>query len=210
MAEWWESMNELQHLFYYFAIPSTILLLIQTIMSIISLGGGADSDFDAADTDIDISPDTDGDFDLDSIDGSGKFIADFKFFSLRGIIAFFTVMGWVGVILSGMNLNPILIFVLSILAGIAADVGIGVLFYSLNKLQSKGNIVLVNALGKVGEVYIPIPSSGNGRGKIQVTVQERLIEAEAITDEVEKISTGTLVKVIGITDGHILKVKKNQ
>ncbi len=209
MVEWWESMNALQKLFYYFAIPSTVLMFIQTVLSLFSLGGGSDTDFDTADANIEMDTGLEGDNSAIAGTGSEGFIADFKFFSLRGIIAFFTVLGWVGVILSGTEMNSILVFTISILAGIAADVGIGMLFYSLNKLQSRGNISLANAIGKVGEVYIPIPEKGNGRGKIQITVQERLIEADAVSEENYRLNTGTLVKVTGLADGNILRVKKN-
>jgi membrane protein implicated in regulation of membrane protease activity len=46
-----------------------------------------------------------------------------------------------------------------------------------------------------------------GSGKVMVTIQERLVEAEAITDEDRKLATGEAVQVVGSV-GNTLIVKK--
>ena len=44
------------------------------------------------------------------------------------------------------------------------------------RLQSSGNIDLGYAIGKVGSVYIPIPPSMQGVGKINITIVVSLVE----------------------------------
>ena len=96
---------------------------------------------------------------------------------------FFTIFGWVGVVLSDQDLPVLLNLFLSLLSGLVAMFVVGYLFYSINKLQSSGNISLSNAIGLSGEVYIPIPAARKGVGKVQLLLQERFIEVEAITDD---------------------------
>ena len=74
-------------------------------------------------------------------------------------------------------------------------------------MQASGNLVYSNAIGKDAEVYIPIPAQRTGRGKVMVEFQQQLVEAEAITDDEQKIPTGTSVRVVGKT-GSTLIVKR--
>jgi len=86
---------------------------------------------------------------------------------------------------------------------------IGLIFYAVKNLQSSGNINYANAIGLTASVYIPIPPRRAGTGKVMVTIQERLTEAEAVTDEETKLPTGEEVKVIGKI-GTTLIVKKTK
>lgn len=214
MIEWWEALSTLQQIFYYVAIPFTIVLLIQAVMTIIGLGGNdadadadGDADFDAdGDADFEAEIDAEADFDTD-IDEPNAGIAGFRFFTVRGIVAFFCIFGWTGVSLTGTNLTTPVIIILSVVAGLAAMFVIGLMFYAVRRLQSSGNIKYRNAVGKMAEVYIPIPALRIGKGKVMVTMQERLVEAQAVTDEESKIGTGETVKVVG-SIGNTLIVKK--
>ncbi|MCT4542737.1 MAG: hypothetical protein N4A63_04265 [Vallitalea sp.] len=197
MNTWWESLNTLQKFFYYIAIPSTLVLVIQTILTLIGIGDGGD-----ANVDIDI----DSDFDSDLSDTVTS--ADFKFISIRGILSFLTIFGWTGVSLSSTNMPPYLIIIISTIAGLIAMIVVALLFYAVSKMQSNGVIRYKNALGCNGEVYIPIPANKKGIGKIQVTIQERLVEVDAMTTSNKPITTGSMVRVIDIINNHILIVEK--
>ena len=50
---------------------------------------------------------------------------------------------------------------------------IAMLFYWVTKMQCSGTLRIKNAIGCVGQVYIPIPPEHSGMGKIQATVQEQ-------------------------------------
>ena len=231
MVEWWNSLAVLQQVFYYIAVPFTVILLIQAIMTIIGLGGNdadadadtdfdtdADTDFDAdTDTNFDVDTDTDADFDADAdLDADTDIDVEdfdhgvmygFKFFTVRGIVAFFCIFGWTGAALYHSGMQPVWIVILAAAAGFLAMFVIGLIFYAVKRLQSSGNINYINAVGRTASVYIPIPEKRTGTGKVMVMIQERLVEAEAVTDEKKKIPTGETVKITG-NIGTTLIVKK--
>ncbi|WP_066506751.1 hypothetical protein [Abyssisolibacter fermentans] len=192
----------LKQLFYYIAIPATLVLVIQTIFTLIGF---------SAETDMDIEGDLDVDSDID-VDMDNEltgFTHGIRFFSIRGLIAFFTLFGWVGISLCNTNLSkPIIIFI-ACFSGVIGMVCIALLFYWITKLQSNGLLDLRNTLGKTCEVYLTIPSKRKGVGKVSILVQDRYIELDAITDESQKLSTGTIVRVIDISNNSILVVEKD-
>jgi membrane protein implicated in regulation of membrane protease activity len=53
---------------------------------------------------------------------------------------------------------------------------------------------------------VPIDGDKGQAGKIQLKVQNRLVEFEAVTGASERLATGTKVRVIGIT-GNVLEVE---
>ena len=161
--------------------------------------GWADTDMDA-DTDIDVGPDVDA-------HEASESVAGFRFFTIRGLVAFFCIFGWTGYALSGTSLGTALIILISVAAGLLAMLLIGLMFYAMMHMQASGNLVYSNAIGKDAEVYIPIPAQRTGRGKVMVEFQQQLVEAEAITDDEQRIPTGTSVRVVGKT-GSTLIVKR--
>lgn len=213
MTEWWEALSTLQHIFLYAAVPFTIVLLIQAVLTFIGLGGeDTDADFDTdsdADFDVDGDLNVDGDFDANA-DGGGDVnpeIAGFRFFTVRGIVAFFCIFGWTGYALAGTGMQTWLSVIIAAAAGLLAMLVIGLMFFAVRRLQSSGNIRYSNAIGQSAEVYIPIPAKRSGKGKVMVTIQERLVEAQAMTDAGKKIGTGETVTVVGNV-GSTLIVKK--
>lgn len=208
MSEWWETLSTLQQIFYYVAIPFTVILIIQAVMTILGLGGDdADADVDSdVDTDFDANGEAEFDSNADNAEPNAA-IAGFRFFTVRGMVAFFCIFGWTGVTLYKTSLSVALTIIISVAAGLLAMAVIGLMFYAVKKLQSSGNIKYHNAVGKSAEVYLTIPALRIAKGKVMVLLQERLVEAEAITDEEKKISTGETVKVVG-NIGNTLIVKR--
>lgn len=191
MEVWWESLSTPEHFFYYVAIPATVVLVIQTILTFMG-GLELNGDFDiGGGIDLDMELDADGDFDLEE-----AATADLKLFSVRGIVAFFTLFGWVGVVLLDKKVPLIVTVGIAILSGGVAMYLIAWIFRQMYKLQESGNIDIVNAEGKDGEVYLTIPKYRSGVGKVQMVVQGRLIEIDAVTDDEEGLVTGTKISVI--------------
>ncbi|TCK92695.1 hypothetical protein EDC19_1850 [Natranaerovirga hydrolytica] len=188
MTGFFDNLSTVQQFFYFVAIPSTVILIIQTIMTVFGLSEG--DDFEVGET-------------AEDMDGS----ADFRFFSVRGLVAFFTIFGWVGIVLSEQNVPVMLNLLISLVAGLIAMVLVGYLFHSINKLQSNGSITLKNAIGRTGEVYIPIPPNRKGIGKIQLLMQERYIEVDAITDDSKQLKTGSVVEVIDLLNVNTVIVR---
>lgn len=232
MNEWWNALTALQRFFYYFAVPATAILLIQTILTFVGLGGDndvemdggdADMDFDGGDADMEFDGgdmEIDSDFDIDGDIEDAGFDADdaaldasdnmpgFRFFTVRGMVAFFCIFGWSGAAMGTGSMPVFLVILISILAGLAAMFLIGAMFYGFTRLQSSGNIKMNNAVGRIGTVYIPLPPQRSDTGKIQIKIQERLTEATAISDETTLIKTGEEVQVTGVMSNGTLIVKR--
>ncbi len=193
MTEWWNSLTGLQQIFACIGIPATLVLIVQTVLLFFGIGDGMDGD-----TDID----TDG-FDVaDSADGG------LVLFSVRGIVAMFCVAGWAGIVFVDLGLSPAVSILLATLCGVAALFGIAYLLKSVMKLQSNGTVQIGSALGKTGEVYIPIPAKGEGRGKISITVQDRFIEIDAITVGETPLKTGETVRVVSTDEAGLVVVER--
>ncbi len=206
MTEWWNALSTLQHLFLFAAVPFTVILIIQVILTIIGLGH--DSDMDTG-SDIDAHAfDSHAEMDTHA-DGFGEHVsaADFRFFTIRGLVAFFCIFGWTGYAISGSSLGTALEIIISAAAGLLAMLLIGLMFYAMKRMQQSGNLRYSNAVGLDAEVYLSIPPSRSGKGKVMVAFQERLVEAEAMTDNKEKIPTGAAVRVVGNV-GSTLIVKR--
>lgn len=199
MDSWWLELSLMLKILYMIAVPSTVILLIQTIMTLAGLGDlDSDTDFsDVGDIDTDISDDI----------GSDDFGYGIKFFSLRGIIAFLTVFGWTGITIAEL-FSPAIVIVISLVAGLAAMAVIAFMFFSMSKLQSNGNVRIGNAVGKTGTVYLKIPSERKATGKIQLVVQGRFVEMDAMTDSEHDLPSGREIVVEGIVAKTIVLVKE--
>ena len=193
MAAWWNSLTGLQQIFACIGIPATLVLVVQTILLLFGIGDGSDAD-------MDIDPDG---FDISDAGDGGLVL-----FSIRGIVAMFCVAGWAGVVFVDLGLAPIPAVLLAILCGVAALFGIAYLMKAVLKLQSNGNIQIGGAVGKTGEGYIPIPAKGQGRGKINLTLQDRFIEVDAITRAEEPLKTGETVRVVSTDEAGLVVVER--
>ena len=213
MQAWWDALDILGKVFAIVAIPSTLIMIIQTILMFVGIGD--DSGIDA-DLDVDIPDDVsaDGIFGDDipggtEIDASDiSFDPGLKILTFRTIVAFFAVFGWVGLELQNRQIAAYITLPCAIISGVAIMFVMAWLIRELYKMQSNGNTDIKNALGMSGTAYIPIPAERNGKGKITVTFQNSTHELEAVTDESVDIPSYSEVLVVGITGKDTLVVKK--
>ena len=190
MIEWWNNMDIVGQIFALIAIPSTLVLVIQTVMLFFGFG----------DDDIDVDG---GDLDAD-LDGAGDGMA---LFSIRGIMGMAAVGGWSGLVMYEAGINIWVTIILALAFGFLALVGIAYIMKLASKLQASGNIDLGRAVGKVGTVYIPIPPNMQGTGKINVTLQERFLEVTAMTNADRKIATGESVRIVATDENSVVVVE---
>jgi hypothetical protein len=219
MTEWWDGLTTLEQVFYYCAVPATVILVLQTILSILGIGNGdSDVDFDGGEnvdfgSQIDVNIDSNVDFSSDTIAESSTIdtiesASSLRFFSIRGIVAFFSLFGWVGVVLAESGLNTFVVFFIATICGLIGMFVIAMMFYLISKMQRNGNINIRNAIGHTGQVYLTIPAKQSGSGKIQIIIQERLTEVNAMTNSYKPLSTGTMVRVVAIIDINTLLVER--
>lgn len=183
MEQFWSDLGLAGQIYFVMAGVASILLAVQLIFLIIGFIGGGLGDVDG--TDID------GDFEDGGGDGAG-------IFTIKGLIAFFAIGGWVGVAMILSDVHMAVTVIVSLACGAAALVGIGYVYKAMYKLQSSGNINSNNAIGMTAEVYLTIPANDTGSGKINVLVQERQIEMEARTNDASPLKTGSFVKVTSV------------
>ncbi len=195
-------MSLAAQIFACIAVPATLILLIQTILMFIGFGedaDGLDGGSDTPETDI---PDADEiDPDITGLDG-------LRIFSIRGIVAFFVVFGWVGVVMDAAGAHLLLTVLVSFICGFAMMLLIAFIFRALMRLRSDGNTDNRNAIGTAGKVQLTIPPSRIGEGKVHLMLQGAYVERNAVTDESEAIPTGCEVVVVGISGQTDLVVKR--
>jgi len=209
MGEWWQEMAQFEKFFWMIAIPATTFMLLQTIMTILGVGGDElDADIDV-DTEVDFDFDTEIDMDSDvEVDVESDFTFAWHIFSLRNLIAFLTFFGWTGIVLTPLFEYQFVVVILSVIAGIVAMmVSIG-LFYFMQRMTNDGSIKPSHTIGRTGHVYIPIPKEKSGLGKIILVMSGASKELDAMTNDSETIKTNTPVKVVGLIEKNILLVKR--
>ena len=213
MTVWWTSLTLLGQIFAIMAIPATIILVLQTVLLMFGLGGGHDADAGGLEAghDFDVhTGDHDAGGDHDMHDGHGHEGGDaagLRLFTVRGFVAFFSIGGWAGIASLDYGAPPMLSVAIAVIGGLAAMLLTALIIKWSLKLQSSGNIDMQNATGKTGEVYTPIPPNMQGRGKVFVTVQERFVDVDAVTDSDEKLPTGARVTVKSVTPDNVLVVE---
>lgn len=187
MKEFFSSMDATQQFYWYVAIGASVIFIIQTIMTFI----GADSD---------TGVDADFDGNLDSAD------APFQLFSLRNLINFLLGFGWTGAVLYNAFESKFVVGIVSFLVGSVFILLFFVIMRFIWKLSEDNTFKIEDTIGKTADVYMNIPASKSGRGKIFVSVKGSSRELYAVTTAGEALKSGSLVKIIGI-EGDILVVE---
>ena len=174
------------------AVAGGTILLIKIVLMVIGLDSG-----DAADLDLD----HDGILDAGGEPGGG-----INFLSVQSIAGFFTMFGIVGLGLLQINASSLVSLLGALAAGAFTAWCTAMIFLTMRRLQSDGTLVIGNAVGLQGTVYLTIPEKGTG--SISVTVQGTLRTMDAMSEQGQRIPTGSLVRVVGVSGGHILVVSE--
>jgi hypothetical protein len=177
-----EMLNQLEPLlrtFWYVAIPSSLIFLVQTIMTFAGghHGDGFDGSFDHHDG---------------GHDGDG-----FQIFSFRNLINFLLGFSWTGISLYATIGNHIALTALAVLVGVGFVWMFFFMIKQLQRLSEDNSFKLESTIGKEVEVYLKIPAKRQGRGKVLVSVKGATHELEAMTDG-EEIPSGGKGKVVAI------------
>lgn len=179
MKEWFESLSVMEHIFFWLGIVATLFLIVQIILMCFSSFGG----------DVDI--DGDGDIDVDTDSGV-------SIFTVKSVTAFFAVGSWAGLLTCAVAPDNLqwLAVVIAIIAGAAAMAVVVLIFRFMAKLQCNGAVQIEKLVGRHATVYIPVPATRGGRGKITLNAQGRFMELDAVTDGEEKLLTDETVEIV--------------
>ena len=186
MVDWLIEILDFERIYWYLAVPFTVLLVLQLIATFLGIGGDDGDDFND--------------------DGDSE--PTFKVFTIKNFITFFAVFGWSGITFSQTGLGQFSVIIISTLLGIIVLLIVSALFYFITKLTDNGTMNIQRAIGVTGEVYLPIPANRNGVGKINITFQGSFRELDAMTDSDKKLPRGTIVVVRDVVNGNILLVDK--
>ncbi len=208
IVDWWNSLGIVSQVFALVAISSTLVLLVQTVMMFLGIGDDADGSVD--DIPDDVPNEIDGvfgeDMETDLPDAAG--LDGLRILTLRGVIAFLVVFGWVGVAMDSAGLALWWTLPAATLGGFMMMVILALLMRAVMKLRSDGSADNRNAIGVSGKVYLTIPPERKGSGKVNIMLQGSYVERDAVTDSKEAIVTGSEVVVIGLSGQTDLVVRK--
>lgn len=190
MTEWWTSLDLFMKILWCIAIASSLIFIVETILTFI----GADVEMD---TDIDVA---DGGFEGDP---------SMNLYTFRNLVNFLLGMSWTAIILNDQIASKALLMLIAFAVGALLVAAVMYMFKWLSKMQQSGNInIFLSAAGCNGKVYLTIPAERKGTGKVQISINESIREYDALTDSETELKTGTAIKVVEVIDSSTLLVEE--
>jgi hypothetical protein len=182
-------------IYKYCAIIGGTLVGIQLVLQLFGLGG--DHDIEAHHGDAHGEGGT---------EGHGNLF--FGILSFKALTAFTGAFGLVGLVVWQKGLGGAGRMATAAGAGVASMLLVAWVMRGLARLQASGTFNVRNAVGASGTVYLRIPGSRGGRGKVTLEVQGRSMELAAVTDG-DTLETGTSVTVESVEGDDLLKVARS-
>ena len=187
MTDWFFNLELFSQIFWGIALIASIIFIFMMLLTF--MGGETDS----LETDAEIESDT----------GIG-----FQFITFKNLVGFFTIFGWSGIACIDSGLSKPLTVVIALICGLIMMSIMAAMFYYMQKLNNSGTLVFQNAIDAVGEVYLTIGANRSSIGKAHVRIQGALRELEALTDSETDLKSGSVIKVIAVTENGILIVEQ--
>ena len=189
-ASWWGQMSSLEHVYWVIATASSVLLLIQLVLAFVSGREFASGGDMVAHHSGDIS------------------LPHFQLLTIRNVVAFLVVFGWTGLAMINANASLPLTIIVSFVAGLVIMLVMAAMLLGLSRLQSSGNVDVSSAKGEQARVYLTVPAVRQGTGKLEVVVQGKKIDMDAVSDDPEPILTGTFVKIKDVINNQAIVERK--
>ncbi len=179
MKEWFSNLTVMEQIYFWLAIVSTVFLIIQIVLMCFSSFGG------------DIDVDGDGDIDVDTDSGV-------SIFTVKSITAFFAVGSWAGLLTCALASDKLqwLSIIIALVSGGAAMTAVVVAFRLMLKLQCNGIFQIEKLVGTKATVYVSVPPTRSGRGKITLNAQGKFMELDAVTDCEERLPVDEQVEIV--------------
>ena len=191
MTEWWTSLDLFMKILWSIAIATSLIFIIETILTFIGIDHEIDADFDT------------------SMDGGFESEPSMNLYTFRNLVNFLLGMSWTAILLKEKIVSTALLMVIAVAVGVMLVAAVMYMFKWLSKMQQSGNIdVYKCALGCIGKVYLTIPAQRKGAGKVQITINEAVREYDALTDSENELKTGASIKVIEVLDSSTLLVEE--
>lgn len=204
------------YLFLFFAVVGGTVLVCQFVLTLVGLSGGHDLPDDLSGADAGgfhggdvhaVGAGHSGDAGHDHTAGGQEHASSWLFgvISFRTLVAASTFFGLAGLAAEQGGLNLVTQIGIGTISGLGAMYGVHWIMRLIGRLGEDGTVRIQRAIGQEGTVYIPIPGGKSKAGKIQLRLQNRLLEYAAVTEAADRLPTGTHVRVVGVA-GDVLEV----
>ena len=189
------------------ALLGGTLLVCQTLLSLIGLGGDHAFGDDASGHDFG-GHETGASASATGHDASVEHHGSTSFFGIitfRTVVAALTFFGLTGLAAESSQFSPVPALASAIAAGFAAMCSVHWMMKQLSRLRADGSVRIDHAVGMTGTVYLKIPGHLGGAGKINLNLQNRTVELSAWTERNE-LATGAVVVVTRIAGPDSVEV----
>ncbi len=184
------------------ALGST-LLVIMFLITLFGLDGGPDTPEDgiAKGGAIDMLDDV--------VEPHADSTLFFHVLSVRSVIAAIAFFGLGGLLAEAAEVGPYLGYLSAMTGALVAMFAVAWMMQLLYSLRHDGSFRIGAVLGSPATVYLTIPGSREGVGKVTVAAQNRSVELSAVTDE-SGFSTGDRVVVVEILNENTVAVARQE
>lgn len=187
-SDWYTALSLMEQIYWSCALIGSAIFLIQLVLTLVGM--------DASDVEVDFDgPDT-----LDH--GGGM-----SLFSVRAFVNFLVGFGWTGVCFRASVSNHLLLLLLSLLVGVFFAWIILFVWRKVKGLERNASFSLQECVGLTATVYLRIPPSLSGKGKVQVSVRGSVHEIDAKTRSDREQSTGSSVRITEVLTDSVLLVE---
>ena len=186
ITTWWSSLSVAMKLLWGVTLAASLIFIIQSILTFIGADGG----------DGGIETDVDTGFDSEAADAAVE--GGTNLYTFRNFVNFFLGFGWSAILLQEKITSIPLLLLISAIIGVALVALVMYLFKWLSGMQQSGNINLYKlAVGCNGTTYLTIPGERQGKGKVQISINNSVREYNAVTDS-DSLPTGTQIRVVEV------------
>lgn len=188
------------------AIFGGTLLIGQFILTLAGLGGDHEFSDGGGDTiDGELGG---GDFDHAGeghLAGHSSTIGLFKVLTFRALTAAITFFGLAALAMNSAGGKPLETLFVGVAVGIAAMFAVHWLMRQITRLKADGTVNITDAVGEQAQVYLRIPGSQSGAGKVLVALRQGTLELAAWTRGLE-IPTGSTVQITHLVGTDAVEV----
>ncbi len=147
-----------------------------------------------------------GDHDTDHDHDAGHGNVFFGMLSVRAMTSALLFFGLGGMTARYYNADELAAFGIAVGSGVLTLYLVALAMKSLKQLKADGTARVERAVGCTGTVYLRIPGARAGAGKVQLMLQNRTVEYQAMTAG-EELTTGRPIKVVAIINSDTVEVE---
>jgi hypothetical protein len=196
------------------AVLGGTVLLCQFAMTLLGLADVDDIDvphdvghgFDAHAGGHDVGRDAGADHAHDHHHGSTWFFGVITFRTVVAALTFFGLSGMAARSCPQFHDSVLLTFVIALGVGLCAMYGVHWMMQGLHRLKAEGTVQINRAVGHTGSVYLRVPGQRSGAGKVTLSLQNRTVEYQAMTNQ-DELPTGAKVVVVGVIGPDTVEVE---